>query len=331
MRFGILFLILLSAAKPKVPAWEKDWLQGMELFKKARYADAAPHFQKVVQVLPDGFAGQAMLGKCLMNAGDQAAALEPLQRAWSLKPDDGDTAIRTLTVLMGLKRYPEILQQVQVRPSEAIAPEYRGDVYRLAGLAAWNLKDTGLAMDAFRHAENIYAGLDPETAGLQSRRAEVLSWLVRLLNKESRGMAGAERSRRYAESMERARTLILLDPSSENLLAAAEAALGSGGYPEAEALARRAAIAAPENGFVRLYIGQALSHLGRFREAVPPLEEAVRLLPVENRATAHNQLGFVLEKLGETRRAIEAYRQAGNLERVRMMQEISGDGTPVQQ
>jgi|GEM_PF-6387628 len=328
--FGVLFLLLISAARSKPPVWDEDWRKGMDLYKASRYAEAAPFFQKVGLALPDDFAAQSMLGKCLMNAGDSASALEPLQRAWLLKPGDGETAVRVVTIFVGLKRCEEALRQIRSRPIATYAREYRGDLYRLEGLASWNLKNIPSAVEAFRNADSAYAAPESNAGdrGRGARRAEVLSGLVKLLNLQARGLNGGEREARYAESLGRAEILITLDPSFENLLAAAEAALGSRQDVRTEDLARRASSMAPDSGFALFYLGQALSRQQRFAEAVRPLQDAVRLLPAEQRRSAYNQLGMALEHLKRADQALEAYRRAGNTEGVKRVSEHRKDGNP---
>jgi Flp pilus assembly protein TadD len=314
--FGILFLLVFAGARsrPKPPVWDEDWRKGMDLYKASRFEEALPYFKKVSAALPNDFAAQSMLGKCLMNAGDSASALEPLERAWLLKPDDGETAVRVATLYVGLKRYDEALRRIRSHPPAGYPQEFRGDLHRLEGLASWNLKDIPAAVEAFRRADAAYAV--PGTGGgdRDARRAEVLSGLVKLQNLQARGLAGREREARYAESLGRAEVLITLDPSSDNLLGAAEAALGSRKYARAEECARKAAAKVPGNGFPLFYLGQALNQQKRFAEAVKPLQDAVRLLPAEQRRAAGNQLGMALEHLGRADQALEAYRQAGNAE-----------------
>ena len=333
MRVVALVVILLAAHRqPTPPAWEKNWQHGMDLYKQSRWTEAVPFFEQVIRQLPDGFSGYSMAGKCRMNAGLYEEALSDLKKALSLKPGDGETFVRVLTVLWSLKRPAEILQAVRVRPSDGLDPDYRGDVFRLAGLAALNANDQAASPAYFRQSEAAYAEVSGrvEDATFRERRAETLSWLVRLLNQQARTAPKEERAVLYAESNALASTLLALNAGFESLLSAAEAALGSQHYDAAADLAGKAAAADPRSGFARLYLGQARSNLGRYMDAVTPLEEAARLLPQNNRRTAYNQLGFVLEKLGQTGRALEAYRRAGNTERVRKMQDIPAPAVPVQ-
>ena len=328
--FGVFFLLLLAAGRSKPPVWDEDWRMGMDHYKASRFAEAVPYFQKVSLALPNDFAAQSMLGKCLMNAGDPSSALEPLQRAWRLKPGDGETAVRVATVFVGLKRYEEALRQIHLRPPSTYAPEFRGDLYRLEGLASWNIKNISSAVEAFRNADSAYALPGGNAGDRGARRAEVLSGLVKLLNLQARGLTGRDREVRYAESLGRAEILITLDPSPEHLLAAAEAALGGRQYAHAEDLARRASASGPDGGFALFYLGQALSRQQRFAEAVQPLQDAVRLLPAEQRRAAYNQLGMALEHLKRAEQALEAYRQAGNAEGVKRVSEhrMEGNAAP---
>ena len=75
----------------------------------------------------------------------------------------------------------------------------------------------------------------------------------------------------------------------------------------AELLVRRV----PEDAKNQTFLGSSYVESGRFAEAIPPLEHALRLDP--RSANAHNQLGGALVSLGRVREAIPHLRQAAAL------------------
>ena len=75
----------------------------------------------------------------------------------------------------------------------------------------------------------------------------------------------------------------------------------------AELLVRRV----PEDAKNQTFLGSSYVESGRFAEAIPPLEHALRLDP--RSANAHNQLGGALVSLGRAREAIPHLRQAAAL------------------
>ncbi len=115
------------------------------------------------------------LGRAHLEAGDAIAAVEPLESALSLRPDDAETSLDLARALVTIGRGGEASALLAALPD---AFRNRPPVLHLWSRAA---EQAGLHGEAARHLEALLPKLDPEQGGaiapaLRFRAAE--SWLA---------------------------------------------------------------------------------------------------------------------------------------------------------
>lgn len=111
---------------------------------------------------------------------------------------------------------------------------------------------------------------------------------------------------RYEEAVTSYRRAFELEPSSAPLTDCAVALLSLGRVKEAYEIGRRAASMSPEAPRPLYLLGQALSALGRYAEAVRVLEQVTNMVPGAY-PEAYGDLGNALAQLGQYESALAAY------------------------
>ncbi len=102
-----------------------------------------------------------------------------------------------------------------------------------------------------------------------------------------------------------------------------------GAYDEAIAVYRRAIELAPQWGWSYGYLAMAYCQKGEFAKAVPLYQKAIELLDDgEEKAVLWNRLGDAYRRLNDYERAMQAYRQADELEAAVRMAVSSPDSAP---
>lgn len=320
------------------------WNEGVQLFKEKKYREAIPHFQQVVEAIPEGSSGWYMLGLCHLYLNDLDKASEALKKATQLKPEDGDAAHKYITVLMKQKKYDVAYNFVRGYREEYIPKEIRGDFYKLAGLASLKSGDYEKAMHFLQKAEAVidgdevpyYLGL----AALQSqnydlavssfqkaysknpKNTEALYYKSKALIEHGRSTTSQnEKIKYYNMALQDGQKLIKEKENFENYMLLGEAALGAQKYEEAIGFFEKAKSFNKNDGYVYLYIGQAKSSLEKFDEALNYLNQAATMLPEDKKRIAYNQIGYVYDKKKDFKNAIEYYKKAGNDKKVQEVQE----------
>lgn len=320
------------------------WNEGVQLFKEKKYREAIPHFQQVVEAIPEGSSGHYMLGLCYLYLGELDKASESLKKAAQLKPEDGDAAHKYLTVLMKQKKYDVAHNFAKNYREEYIPKELRGDFYKMAGLASLKSGDFEKAMNFLQKAEALmdgdevpyYLGL----AALQSqnydlavssfqkaysrnpKNSDALFYKSKALIEQGRiATSPEEKIRYYNMALQEGQKLIKEKESFENYMLLGEAALGAQKYEEAIGFFEKAKGLNKNDGFLYLYIGQAKSSLDKYDEAINYLNQAANLLPEDKKRVAYNQIGFVYDKKKDYQKAIEFYKKAGNDKKVKEVED----------
>ena len=74
-------------------------------YKAGRYRDAIAQCKEVLKLRPDLFTAWLFLGASQVGLGDQASAIEPLEKAVALAPDDLNARIMLADALFSRERY----------------------------------------------------------------------------------------------------------------------------------------------------------------------------------------------------------------------------------
>lgn len=121
-----------------------------------------------------------------------------------------------------------------------------------------------------------------------------------------------QKQNKVAEMVPELETVVRLDPkdvNAQNNLGVAY--LQTGSFDKAAAIFKTAQARAPKDPATAYYLGLALAQAGKTREAIPALQNAVKLKP---NAAAYVQLGAALEQSGKHAEAASAFEAASSLD-----------------
>lgn len=242
-------------------------------------------YRQLIAEAPNSADAWHLLGALYVQAKRPAEAVEPIERAIALDPDN-PTFYSHLGAAYGeLGNHEQSLKHlrkaVQLDPNAATAH------YNL-GTALRNAEQIEPAIESFRRS----AALDPKASETHFNLANALRDL-----------------KRYGEAETSYRAAIALRPNYIKALINLALVLNEvRRRDEAVAMLRSAIACEPNHARAYLNLGSILRDGGRFDEAVVELERAVALDPQS--AEAHNNLGTAYQARAEFDRAAACYRRA---------------------
>lgn len=247
------------------------------LAQSGRAAEAAPLYDRALQLNPGDAITLSNYGSVLQSLGRYAEAAEHYERAIALQPDFGDAILNRAVLLSALNRHGEALESLDAlvadQPGHAVA-HYNRSV-ALAGLD--RLEEAVRACDAALAA-------DPNSAQAWHNRGVTLF-----------------RLQRFAEAVESYDRAIRLTPRVMEIHLNRGIALASlRRHAEAMAALDRAVMLDPNSAFAWFNRGVMLTELKRIEDAIRSYEAALRLVPDYaqadyNRALCLMQLGRLAE------------------------------------
>jgi hypothetical protein len=95
------------AAYPDLGSGDADWLLGNELLKVQWFRRAIVHYQRALVRHPDQPAVLQNLGAAMLANGDAASAIPPLERAVTLRPENGPAHLLLATALFDVRAGPD--------------------------------------------------------------------------------------------------------------------------------------------------------------------------------------------------------------------------------
>ena len=258
---------------------------GVAHFRMDAWEAAVVPLQRVVALSPKHARGYEVLGKVQIKLRQYAEAVDTLTQALALKPNAAGTYQELGTAYLNLKAYPEAIENfklaLQFGPARYAEPHYGlGTAYLRIGERAKS-----------REEMRIYQQLQKEYA-----EYERLTRLTRTEPNNLEGWAGLASlliyQKNYAKAVQVLQKCIQLAPPNTkelpNFYHGLSQAFINLNYPRPAAEAAQKAIELVGAG----------SHVSR------PRQEQLRL------AVLYNTLGSAYAMQGETRQAINAYRQA---------------------
>jgi tetratricopeptide (TPR) repeat protein len=296
-------LIVVSAAGPATA----DWSAGLELYSQGRFADAAEHFRATVTSNPHWPGGYLMLGRCQLALEEYDEALENLQKASELGPDDPANVATLSRALMAVDRYTDARVVLEGLDLEKLSPDWKAEVARM--LARCLLAEDRTADAVAVLQERLID--DPDRAALHQAIAGAYQ-------------AAGDR----AAALDHFERAFELDPddrvsghsAATTALALAAAAddddLAAAYYGRGFEVAAKLATVAPEyehEPLARFYLGRTLAALDHDDEAITQLRAALGAAPDDELAVRiHAQLGRLLACRLELPEAARHYRAAGD-------------------
>jgi tetratricopeptide (TPR) repeat protein len=337
-------LIVVSAAGTAAA----DWKAGVELYTQGRFADAAEHFRATVKSNPRWPGGYLMLGRCQLALEQYDEALENLQKAAELGPDDPANAATLSRALMAVDRHTDARVLLEAVDLEKLSPDWKAEVARMLARC---LLDEDRTTDAVAVLKKRLTD-DPDRAALHQAianayqaagdRAAALDHLERAfeLDPDDRvsGRAAATTALAlaaaaddddlaaayYGRGLEVAAKLATVSPEYKHALLAGEAAIGARQLEAAAGWFAAAVKEQPQEPMARFYLGRSLAALDHNDEAIAHLRAALGAAPDDELVVRiHAQLGRLLACRLELPEAARHYRAAGETGRADQIDELA--------
>jgi protein O-GlcNAc transferase len=314
-----------------------DWERAVSLYKQGQYREAITEFELVLTEYPDHPDSLKFIGLCWFQLREQARAIEPLEKALELKRREGRNDVELIRALgqalLALNRYEQALPYLET--ITRLQLENAANHY-LLGVAYANLNRPEEALVALRKSLQLnprdgdtwyYIAARQFQAG-QVREAVVTlrqglaaappsGEMLRLLTESLLRLGTAEADEKLAQASfdEAVRIALQLrglrdDAESTELLG--RAYLGARRYPLAEQTLTRALALTPTPGATLCFnLGFVLARMKQWKRAVEPLTQASQLAPDDLNTLYY--LGYVQENLRQYTAALEAYTRAWEL------------------
>ena len=327
-------ITLLAVTSLTVPGGEFDWEKAVSLYKQGQFQAAIVEFQAVVAEFPNHADSWKFIGLAYFQLQDYAKAIEPLEKAISLKQAEGksdqDLVVALTRARLSLKQYDQALPYL-----EGIAktrPEVAANHYML-GVAYASMNRSEDAVAAFEKAVKLapkdgdswhylaiqQLRLNKTNAAIVSLRnglaatpksVEMSGLLVEALlreadteQNEAKKTAMNDEAVRVATSLKTLRD----DGLSAELLG--RGLLAAKKYMQAEQMLSRAFSMSKEPSAALYYnLGLSQAQIKAWPRAANSFANADRLKP--NDLNTLYYLGFVHENLRQFQQALDAYTRA---------------------
>ena len=296
--------------------------RGQRLARAGHFAEAEKAFRRVLEIRPGNARDYSNLGGALTGQGRLDEAVAACRRALEIDPDDTYALNNLALALAGqgdLEGAAELFQR-----AFAIDPAYT-DPLRNLGLLRARQRRHGEAVELYRRALEVNPSLvqvlNDLGASLAARGelAEAMRQWQRVLEIDRRELAAlynlstAHAMRgEHRQAVRRLRQGLELAPDSSRLVSllawelatAPDAELRDGA--EAERLARRVHAARPDQPQPADVLAAALAAQGRYEEAVPLAEQAVKAARRLGQGELAAQIGRRLERYRRRQAFVQA-------------------------
>ncbi len=343
-------ILPLLVAAPIFAAWE----DGVAAFRDGRYREAAAEFQALISAAPEAPEGHYMLGLSLLHGRQEAEAVKPLVTAVGLNPEQ--TSYR-LTLAQAQHRAGDptaALATLEAQDPSAVAQPHRQSFGQLLAKVATDADPSEASRKILLRALDADAGSRPlwfalaHLAQRLQRPEEVFEALEKAFELEpgdagvgrqavaaafalTRGRDDAERQRWYRQAAAVAGKVVEVSPSAASWLLAGEALMGAQDYGAARRMFEQAATpsaGAPDapstpDPLASFYLASCDLALGEAESALSHLETSLaNVSDLELRQQILVAQGKAWRRLERFEAAAEAYRQAGDAEKVAEMVQL---------
>jgi tetratricopeptide (TPR) repeat protein len=310
------------AQRPPQFIWVSLFAEGLAHHRAGRLAEAERIYNQILAARPDHFDSRHLLGAIFLQRGSPAQALNQINSALRLNPNNVAALNNRGIALQELKRFEEALETFEraaaLQPDYAEALSNRGNVLKA-------LRRFHEALASYDHA----LALRPDYAEAHSNRADVLCELRRydeaLASSDralklrpgfaeahcnrANALRGLQRLPEALEGYDRALTLKRDYIEAHSNRGAALHDLHC--YEEALASYDRALALRPDFAEALSNRGNALQELKRFDEAVATYDRAI--LVQQTFAEAHSNRGNALRELNRLGEALASFDRAAEL------------------
>jgi tetratricopeptide (TPR) repeat protein len=244
----------------------------------AMYGDLLTFYRTIISQNPNAWMPHTNLGCFLLNTGETTEALEHLQRAQKLQPNNAEIEGSLGVAFAQLGRAEEAL--VYYENALRLDPKYYAAHYNLANL----LLSSGHADEALPHFK--------QALPIRTRAPEILEKMGAILLQRDQ----------YSEALDCYQKLAKLRPNRPDVYNNLGLTLnGLNRLDEALACFDRALELKPDGADIHFNAGLVCGQNGRLDRAIVHLENAVRLKP--DYGEAHLALATILEEKGRTQEA----------------------------
>ena len=284
----------------------------VEIFLRSGRLDAAvEQLELLRRETPSNPMPPYYLGAIALERKDYVRAAGWFEKSVLLDPTNESAQVDLVSALLTSRRLEEALSAVR-KAREHIRPSFRLEF--LASIGFSRMKRHDEALDAMARAEKAADG-DPRL--LDHRFHFQFANTLELAGRSEDALKQAHRALEFQPEFPPALNFVGYSWADRNVR-----------LPEAFAMIRRAVEAEPENPAYQDSLGWVLYRMGRFAEALPPLEKAAKAMGDEMDATVLEHLGDVLEALKRHDEAVAAWRKAAAIESSPSLRKKLGQVTP---
>jgi tetratricopeptide (TPR) repeat protein len=277
---------------------------GIALIKMQDYKAAASALEKAVEIDPSSFQGQELLGVALIGQDEYAQAIPPLEKAMALEPRDLGSNYLLIRAYIETKQFEKAINGFErleeLDPGSPWVRILRGQAYD--GLGSYQK-----ALAEFEEAKKQL----PADATVRFSLG-FMCWKLRHYDEAISELREALRlDRRFVQAKYYLADTYLADMKPELAL------------PILQDLVREW----PKDYRSRVDLAKALDKLGRYQEAVPQFQEAIRLDPTH--PEPHYLLGRTYQKLkrmDDFRRELELAQKVQSEKRVEQESLVGASG-----
>lgn len=340
MKRTVVFCTVLTLFSLSLMAGYED---GMVMYKRGNYDQAAVFFQEVVDQAPDQYQGYYMLGLCHMKMKQMEKAMTHMKKAYDLNPKDFNVALSLANLYSQKKDYGSAARVLsKVKAASVPHDTLKFNLLYQRGVANYQTGNYGEAGKDFDGAVRIredanayyFGGLAHYKNGMYGQAAVYLKkslekgvkhksaqyWYVQAMNQKARTESGEQKVNSYAQAAVEARKLAERDKSYDNVLLAGETLLGAKNYDDALTYFEKAKAINSKDGYAYFYVGKTLSLMEKYEKSQKELEQALNLLPEDKRKNAHEQMAYNCQKLNKFDEAMEIYQQLGETAKASQVQ-----------
>ncbi len=266
------------------------WLKkGNDLFDQAKYDEAIPCYDKVIEINPKNKWGWINKGATLIDLGKYEEAIKTYDKAIEIHPQSADVWCNKGNALYDLGKY-----------EDAIVAFDKAIEIKTKFADAWNGK--GIVLD---NMERYEEAIEAYNKAIVIRPKFTFAWI-------NKGLALANHDK-YDEAIKAYDEAIRLDPNNVMARINKGYALGQHGkLDEAVGVIDEAIEIDPQAATLWALKGLVLNDQNKYDEAIKAYDEAIRLDP--NVALAWSNKGSVLNRLSKYDEAIKACDKAIELD-----------------
>jgi tetratricopeptide (TPR) repeat protein len=294
--FKILALIVPTAV-------QADYKQAVAYYNQNQFEKAIQELQSDINNNPDWEFGQRLLGLCYLNLKNNALAASALSRAVQLKSTAFITYFGLGQAYFNMQKYDDCITTLNQGESlvekESDPEAAKAKLYRLRGSARYRLNNYSEAASDLTRALRIS----------QSDWSDFAMLGIAYFN--------LDRTDEAIETLEKANSLkpdqpSILEVLAKSYLQKGVVALSEKQFGTAVTSLQKALGYDPQNGYIHYNLAEAYLFQKNYADAEKALNMAAALMP--RRADVNERLGLVYEKQKKWDSALNAYKEAENIQ-----------------